>query len=273
MVLSGVFHSGDQVRIGHVGIEGPGVHQLEVLAASRRYAFPPPFTDGRRLDLAERGDRGRSAQPVDDLRGGQLLIDGLVHNRIVGVPIALSIGAPTRRPDSLAYMGTWAQRIEQRLADLAHLGKDRPGLARACGIKPASVSGWFGRGTKPTLMIRGDNLIAAAKYLNTSPEWIMTGFGSADASQSARPDPRILTLAVKALKNLALLQAGEATFLYDAPSLLALYDALSREPPSVDVDREAVLRRMAAAVREVANGRGMGRGDAVGAGGGTVGKD
>ena len=163
-------------------------------------------------------------------------------------------------------MANWAQRIESRLEELKPLGKDRPGLARACAVKPASISGWFARGAKQTLMIRGDNLVAAAKYLNTSPEWIMSGVGSADVSQTARPDERILSLAVKALRNLALLQAGEATFLYDAPTLLALYDALSREPPDVDVDREAVLRRMAAVVREVGHGRGMGRGDVVGTG-------
>jgi hypothetical protein len=85
-------------------------------------------------------------------------------------------------------MGDWAQRIESRLRELADEGKDRAGLVKACKVKPSSVSGWFARGAKQTQMIRGDNLIAAAKYLNTSPEWIMTGVGRADSSQPQRLD-------------------------------------------------------------------------------------
>lgn len=75
----------------------------------------------------------------------------------------------------------WAQRIEDLLR--ADPTKSAAGLARACGIKGGSVSGWFGKG-KPTKMISGDNLVSAAAYLGTTPEYIMTGRQSAAPSQS-----------------------------------------------------------------------------------------
>lgn len=75
----------------------------------------------------------------------------------------------------------WSQRILDVLAE--HPDKSAAGLARACNIGQGSVSGWFGKG-KPTKMISGDNLVAAARYLGTTPEWIMTGRNPATQSQS-----------------------------------------------------------------------------------------
>lgn len=100
-----------------------------------------------------------------------------------------------------------------------------------------------------------------------SLNWLVRGEGEMLSSQTARPDPVILARAVTVLRNLASLQAGAATFLYDAPSILSIYDAVSRLPPDVDLDREAILGRMAAVLRGVSDGKGMGRGGAVGAGG------
>lgn len=68
-------------------------------------------------------------------------------------------------------MEIWAERIHERMVAA---GKKPVDLARACGIKPGSVSGWFGQG-KPTKMISGDNLVSAAAFLNTTAEYIMTG--------------------------------------------------------------------------------------------------
>lgn len=75
----------------------------------------------------------------------------------------------------------WAQRIFDLLT--ADPTKTITGLARACGISQPSVSNWFGKGT-PTKMISGDNLVAAATYLNTTPEYIMTGRQAAPLSES-----------------------------------------------------------------------------------------
>ncbi|WP_369913917.1 helix-turn-helix domain-containing protein [Xanthomonas sp. NCPPB 3005] len=76
-------------------------------------------------------------------------------------------------------MESWAERIHERMVAA---GKKPADLARACGVKPGSISGWFGQG-KPTKMISGDNLVAAAAYLNTTAEYIMTGRAS-PSSQS-----------------------------------------------------------------------------------------
>ena len=68
-------------------------------------------------------------------------------------------------------MEDWATRIYERMAAA---GKTQADIARACKIKPGSVSGWFGQG-KPTKMISGDNLVATAQLLGTTAEYIMTG--------------------------------------------------------------------------------------------------
>lgn len=72
-------------------------------------------------------------------------------------------------------MEPWAKRIHELMTDG---GYSQAELARACGIKPGSVSGWFGQG-KPTKMISGDNLVAAASLLGTTAEYLMTGRPSA----------------------------------------------------------------------------------------------
>lgn len=69
-------------------------------------------------------------------------------------------------------MEDWAKRIHARMLEMGKIPAD---LARACKVKPASVSGWFGQGAKPTKMISGDNLVAAASFLGTTAEFIMTG--------------------------------------------------------------------------------------------------
>ena len=94
----------------------------------------------------------------------------------------------------------WSQRIADVLA--ASPDKSPAGLARACGIKGGSVSGWFGKG-KPTKMISGDNLVSAAAYLGVTPEWIMTGRGSASARQSQplEIDDEMLKSAIVSVKE------------------------------------------------------------------------
>lgn len=95
---------------------------------------------------------------------------------------------------------SWAQRIDDLLK--ADSSKSAAGLARACGIKGGSVSGWFGKG-KPTKMISGDNLVSAATYLNTTSEYIMTGRQSTTAGQShpVNMDLEMLKSAIVSVKE------------------------------------------------------------------------
>lgn len=116
------------------------------------------------------------------------------------MPNEMSIGMPTCGTRRLADMEQWAKRIQQRLDELRDSGLTESGLARACKISRASVSGWFGKGTKVTKMISGDNLVAAADYLLTTPHWIMTGRGGHGVeSQSAGLAPKKIVSTTKAL--------------------------------------------------------------------------
>ena len=53
-------------------------------------------------------------------------------------------------------------------------GGSQAGLARACGIKSASVSNWF---TGKTKTLKGESLLAAARYLGVRPDWLSRGIG------------------------------------------------------------------------------------------------
>lgn len=48
-------------------------------------------------------------------------------------------------------------------------------LARACGVKPPSVNGWI---TGKSKYLKGNNLLAAARTLDVSQEWLATGEGT-----------------------------------------------------------------------------------------------
>lgn len=57
---------------------------------------------------------------------------------------------------------------------MKEVGISQAELARACGVKPPSVHGWLSGKSK---FLRGENLLAAARALNVSQEWLATGKG------------------------------------------------------------------------------------------------
>lgn len=74
-------------------------------------------------------------------------------------------------------------------------------LARVCGIKAPSVSGWFSGASKN---IDGVNLIKAARYLRVRPEWLALGekpMTDAEPVPAASPTP---------LEAITLVEAAEA---------------------------------------------------------------
>lgn len=81
-------------------------------------------------------------------------------------------------------------RLDIAMRDASVIAAD---LARACGIKPASVSDWI---TGKTKTIKGANLLAAARLLGVTPEWLSTGRGPRIAqgsdSQLVRLDAEML---------------------------------------------------------------------------------
>jgi hypothetical protein len=69
-------------------------------------------------------------------------------------------------------MNTLGERIAKAMASTP--GKTQAGLARACGIRPPSVSGWL---TGKSKSIDGTNLIKASEYLGVRSKWLATGLG------------------------------------------------------------------------------------------------
>ena len=98
-------------------------------------------------------------------------------------------------------MEPWAKRIFDLLQEGKAEGRSQKALAKACGLSQTSISQWFSdTGNKPaTRMIMGDNLIAAARYLGTTPEYIMTGVGG-PSSHGMGLDPDTLAAAIKLVR-------------------------------------------------------------------------
>lgn len=136
----------------------------------------------------------------------------------------------------------WSQRIA---ALLAEQGKTAAGLARACDIKPGSVSGWFGGG-KPTKMISGDNLVAAASYLGTTPEWIMTGRNPASGSESqpVSVDLEMLKSAIVSVKESLKTLGLELDAFLAAPLIAYAYEERVLLPRVMSKDEYEVFDAM-----------------------------
>lgn len=66
-----------------------------------------------------------------------------------------------------------ATRLRKALDERPELSQ--ADLARACGIKPPSVSDWFNGKTKE---LSGPNLLEVARRLGVRPDWLATGRGS-----------------------------------------------------------------------------------------------
>ncbi len=88
-------------------------------------------------------------------------------------------GVPEKKPaveEVVAYdpndMTVLAVRLK---AAMVKTGMTQAQLARACGVKPPSVSGWLNGKAK---YLKGQNLLAAAKALNVSQDWLATGEGA-----------------------------------------------------------------------------------------------
>ena len=76
-------------------------------------------------------------------------------------------------------MNTLAERLKKALQQTT--GKTQAGLARACGIKPPSVSDWMNGNTKS---VEGSNLIKASEYLGVRSKWLATGLGPMNDQES-----------------------------------------------------------------------------------------
>ncbi len=125
-------------------------------------------------------------------------------------------------------MSDWGNRIARRMAEV---GVNQTELAAACGIKPPSVNGWLSNDTK---MIDGVNLVLAAKKLNTSPEWIMTGRGVTEQSHDAGWDLSMLSEALVSLDKAIRKKGLQYDAAYVAPALRLAYLERLKHPAKLD---------------------------------------
>ncbi len=111
------------------------------------------------------------------------------------------------------------------------------GLATACGVAKNSVSQWLDRikDKPPTEMLAGSHLVAAARYLETTAEWLMTGRGVNDVtSQAARPDPAILAQTQEFLETAYAFKGKPFDLRADADLFADAYEWLAEDERPVD---------------------------------------
>jgi transcriptional regulator with XRE-family HTH domain len=70
-------------------------------------------------------------------------------------------------------MSTLAERLSEAMKGPPKVSGAT--LAKACRVKPPSVSDWLSGKTKT---MEGSNLLAAARCLNVDPDWLATGIGT-----------------------------------------------------------------------------------------------
>lgn len=125
-------------------------------------------------------------------------------------------------------MEPWARRIKALLDSDPHLSQR--GLADACGVKQPSISQWFNTtdsSKPPTRMLSGANLVAAARYLGTTAEYIMTG--RAPESHAVRVDPQILGTANTLLQRLHTLRREEPAPDINPQALAIAYQVVAED--------------------------------------------
>ncbi|MGE8247305.1 MAG: helix-turn-helix domain-containing protein [Stenotrophomonas maltophilia] len=165
-------------------------------------------------------------------------------------------------------MEDWAKRIKSLLDEK---GLSQTDLARACGRSQPSLSQWFSdTASKPaTKMIMGDNLLAAARFLGTTPEYILTGSASPGVSQSARPEFPKMSSAVLLLRHYLDFAGHPADWISDPDMLEIAYEVV--ESFGTPVQPENVLdltKALAKRIRGASDGRhGTIRGTRTAAGG------
>ena len=149
-------------------------------------------------------------------------------------------------------MKTLSERIASAMQDA---GISQAELARRCGIKQPSVSGWLNGKSK---YLRGENLLRAAQALGVDEHWLATGEGSRkvvsssselqQASQLANLTKERISDAVRIahyVRDAALTPIPDELFI----QVLTAAIEIVAEDKSVDLDLNATAKKVAAKVR------------------------
>lgn len=85
-------------------------------------------------------------------------------------------------------MSTLAERMRAALASARETApyKTKAGLAKAAGVRPASVTDWFNGNTKS---LSYQNAMKASSYLDVSADWLANGTGEMHSPSVAAFDP------------------------------------------------------------------------------------
>lgn len=110
-------------------------------------------------------------------------------------------------------MSNLADRL--KIAMAAQQGAKPSALARACGVKPPSVSDWLNGRTKN---LEGANLLAASRFLKVDPDWLATGKGDMQPRFSGEFDANTspAKLGYRPIPLINYVQAGVWTDVIDA---------------------------------------------------------
>lgn len=133
-------------------------------------------------------------------------------------------------------------------------------LARACGIRPPSVSAWISGDTKS---IKGDNLLNAARALNVRPEWLSKGIlPMRPGEASALLDPQAVSVTYSTILKIAKNEGTKYDLVKDPAWFVQMYELCSALPAmSSMLEREAFSSKLATLYAGAS--RHDGRGDAV----------
>lgn len=152
------------------GLEQVGAQHAEKVLTRLREPFAAPFVDRLHSDATQSGDGGIAPKGVDNAGCfGRFCVHGA--NYQAGLS-QMSTGTPDPSVYTLPGMTTLQERLSEAMAGPPKI--KQTALAKACGLTLSSVNDWT-RGK--TRKIEGANLMAAARFLRVSADWLATGKG------------------------------------------------------------------------------------------------
>ncbi len=146
-------------------------HAQQLLAGIREAAGRLPLADGGLGDIAETGHGSGAAELFDDLSD--------VHGPILR----------TLRPKRNRHSKDFSEYPNWMLKDRLRRAMDGPpkvsqvALAKACGVTGPAVNDWLSGKSKT---MRGEYLVAAARFLEVSADWLASGRGPMRVNGSAQ---------------------------------------------------------------------------------------
>ena len=254
-------------------VAGPDEVRPQVFAAHPGFFLDRRTVLGRRMAVAvqpgpdvalfdlPRHRRNGPRQGALPARDRDCSADGVVHKATDNTTLAVSVNNHRCLTKTTHAVTVRAMLLGQRVA----AARDHAKLTQAQLAKRVHVTQQTIQKLESGAAKRSSALADICLETGVSLRWLARGEGQMMESHSARPDPTILANAVTVLKYLAEMQAGAASFLYDAPAILAVYDEVARDP-SQALDLAGASRRMAAVLRGRGNDGDVERGKFMGAG-------